>query len=93
MGGRNARAMAEAVGRGEVEAGIALHWHLAWNHYPPLPAALAETARAAIVAIVAAKEGQWDRGIPVPEGILFRGRRSITAAEAVEAMHLDAFIE
>ncbi len=90
MGGRNARAMAEAVGRGEVEAGIALHWHLAWNHYPPLPAALAETARAAIVA---AREDDQAREVPLPEGLLYRGRKTMTAAEAIESMHLDAFIE
>ena len=90
MGGQNARAMAEAVGRGEVEADIALHWHLAWNHFPPLPAALAETARAAIVA---AREDDLGREIPMPDGLLFRGRKTMTAAEAVESMHLDAFIE
>lgn len=89
MGGQNAKAMADAVGRGEVEADIALHWHLAWNHYPPLPAALAETARAAIVAT---REGDLEREVGLPSGLLFRGERTMTAAEAVEAMHLEAFV-
>lgn len=89
MGWRNAMDMAEAVERGEAEAAIALDWHLTHNHYSPLPPALAETARAAIVAV---REGEMDRQIPLPVGMLFRGRRAMTAAEAVQSLHLEAFV-
>lgn len=77
---------------GMVEHGgidVALPWHLAYNHYPPLPACLEATARGAIQA---AQDEDWDREIPLPNGVAWRGATSMTAAHAVEAMHLDAFL-
>lgn len=67
----------------------ALLWHLQANHFPPLPACLVNVAEQAIEAI---RDGDYDRAIPIPNGIRFRGARTIRADEAAQAMHLDAFL-
>lgn len=69
---------------------VAMHYHLTSNHYPPLPSALIEPCFAAIEA---AQEGDYQRLIDLPEGLLLRGSHQATAEELVDTCHLDGFIE
>jgi len=69
---------------------VALHWHLRSNHYPPLPLALVETCKAAIDAF---NDGDCDRLVEMPDGILFRGCDRAPASAIVSSCHLDAFCD
>ena len=74
-----------------------LEWHLHYNHYPPHSTALVPVAQRAIeLAQDAIDSGDswdvWGEHIELPEGIEFQDRTYVTVKEAVEAFHLDAFI-
>jgi len=90
MGNMQATGMAEAIKKDWIDLGIALHWHLRSNHYPPLPTALIETAK---TAIERANAGDFDSEIELPEGIAFRGKTAMSVSEVVESLHLDAYID
>jgi len=76
--------------RDRLEQDNALAWHLRYNHFPPRPAELIQAARQAIDA---ANEGEPGRLIALPEGITTQdGATSQTAAELIEALHLDGFL-
>ena len=68
----------------------ALRWHLTSNHYPPLPIELVETAK---VAITNGNAGDWDAEIELPEGITYRDASTAPTWAAIQAWHLDAFLD
>jgi hypothetical protein len=68
---------------------VALLDHLRYNHYPPLPGSLVKPC---IDAIAKADQEEWDAEIAMPEGLLFRGQGSATAAQIVESCHLHEFL-
>ena len=89
MGYMSGKSMAEQVEEGNIGLRQALTWHLQGNHYPPLPVALVDVAEKAIILA-----DMPEHGIELPEGITFRGGKTvITAAEAIESMHLECFLE
>lgn len=73
-------------------AGIdtALSWHLQSNHYPPVPLSMVPVC---LAAIEAANEGDYDRLIDLPEGVLYRNNEQAPAWAIAEAHHLDSFID
>ncbi len=68
----------------------ALRWHLASNHYPPIPAVMVEPCK---VAIANAQQADWDVEIDLPEGILWRGQATCPTHALVEGLHLSQFID
>jgi hypothetical protein len=67
-----------------------LEYHLAYNHYPPVPLDMVEPCKAAIAAY---HEEDYDRDIELPSPITWRGQGSAPASAIVDAHHLRAFIE
>jgi hypothetical protein len=89
MGNGVAAGLRESVDSGLASIETALTIHLTSNHYPPLPTAFIEPAKQAIAAI---ESEEPEALIPLPAGILFRGRREAQAVELAESLHLWAFI-
>lgn len=73
--------------------------HLQSNMFPPQPRLLPVALRALTVAREAQPcddgflfEDIVDESFPLPEGVLFQGRGTITAREAIESLHLEEFV-
>jgi len=71
----------------DLEEGIKIH--LKTNHYPPVPESMVPVC---LEAIDAANEGDWDRDIDLPEGVMFRGLTTAPADAIVEQHHLEFWI-
>lgn len=102
MGSEGARGFAEAVKDGSASLRAALEWHLAHNHYPPHPTILIPVAEKAIELANKAwnddlPEGDiyiiWETQIDLPEGVEFQGSPTVSVTEAIESMHLQAFLD
>lgn len=89
MGTLGAQAMVAAVNDGLLDHQAALHWHLGFNHYPPVPGYMVPVAQAAIDF---ANAGDWDAEIEPPAGGEWNSDRNPTTTEIVEDLHLDSFI-
>ena len=70
-----------------LEEGIKMH--LRTNHYPPVPESMVPVC---LDAIDAANEGDWNRDIDLPEGVMFRGLTTAPADAIVEQHHLEFWI-
>jgi hypothetical protein len=66
----------------------ALSWHLNSNHFPPIP----EVYEAAVEAIIAGEQEDWDRDIPLPAGVTYRDQDYAPAWACIEAWHLQGFL-
>jgi hypothetical protein len=64
--------------------------HLRHNHVPPIPAAFADAANAAIEALEA---GEPDLLITYGDGLAANGRSADRAADIADAMHLWDLVE
>ena len=84
MGRANLQDMLECVNER-----VALEWHLAHNHYPPVPAEMVEPCLEAIALIQTEDE---DAIVVLPRGITYRGDAEMTASELVNALHLTDFV-
>lgn len=89
MGYTQAESMANAVMDGTVSLRDAIVFHLRSNHYPPVPESMAIPCEAAIDAY---ENYEYDRLIPLPDGILWRGEPEAPAWAIVEDLHLEAFL-
>jgi len=67
-----------------------LHYHLQYNHFPPVPVTMIPVC---IAAIDAFHEGDHDREIPLPIGTFWRNQEVAPAWAIVSAHHLDYFID
>lgn len=91
MGRASAEGFAEAVRDGTTTLDSALSWHLSGNHYPPIPQMMIPACK---LAIEAGNEGEYDRLIQLPEGVVHRVHGDkVPAREIIEHAHLDSFIE
>ena len=61
-----------------------LHWHLQYNHFPPIHTIFIETAKRAIDL---ANKGEWETIVVLPNG------RILTAAKIIEQLHLETFLD
>jgi hypothetical protein len=68
----------------------ALEWHLQSNHFPPVPLDMVEPC---LEAIELANSGDWNAGIPLPDGITWREGSWAPAWAIIEAHHLDPWVE
>jgi len=71
-----------------LDAERALAWHLNSNHFPPIP----EVFDAAVEAIDAGMDEDWERPIELPDGVSWREQTSAPAWACIEGWHLDEFI-
>jgi hypothetical protein len=81
-------ALDDMLGQG-LDIGRALTWHLTSNHFPPIP----EVFDAAVAAIEAGMDEDWDREIQLPEGVSWRDQVWAPAWACIDGWHLDGFIE
>jgi hypothetical protein len=72
------------------DTALALEWHLAHNHYPPVPAVMLPVCREAIRC---AADGYWDVLVDLPEGVSYRGEDHAPVWAVVEQHHLAPFVE
>jgi len=63
--------------------------HLQGNHYPPVPASMPGPSKRAISAV---NKGKHDSNIKLPQGILYKGKKTAPASAIVEAHHLHAWL-
>lgn len=86
MGNLQAREMAE-LGADNLEQ--SLTWHLQSNHFPPVPKSMVPIC---IAALEAYGEEDYDRLIPLPEGVGYKGLTVAPANAIVEQHHLEAWL-
>lgn len=67
-----------------------LRWHLASNHYPPVPSVMVEPCK---VAIANAQQADWDTEVELPAGVLYRGSNTCPTHALIEGLHLGQFID
>lgn len=60
------------------------------NHYPPVPTSMVFPC---IDAITAVNEGDSERLIELPDGVLWRNQTSAPAYAIVDAHHLDPWVD
>ena len=90
MGYTQAAGFAEAVSEGWCDLGIALHWHLTSNHYPPLPAC---TLLLAKQALNHAARDEWDAVVDVSSIGTHRVHGvKVPAHVLIQDWHLEHFI-
>ncbi len=89
MGYDTASGLKKYTDLGWVDEVIAIEEHLIFNHYPPLPVAIAEACQEAIRH---ARDDNWDERVNLPDGWSVNGRLSLTAGELVDMCHLEAFL-
>ena len=63
--------------------------HLRSNHYPPAPKSMVQPC---IEAIDAYHDEDYNREIPMPEGITYKGMNTAPAHAIIEQHHLDAWL-
>jgi hypothetical protein len=90
MGRANAEGMADAMREGYASLRQVIAWHLSANHYPPVPVAMIDPC---IEAIEAGNEDDYDRPIPLPEGISWRDQDEAPAWAIIEGHHLGTFLD
>lgn len=89
MGRMQSEEFAQAARDGSISLEAALTWHLEANHYPPQLRMLS----AALAAIEAANDDDWDREVDMPAGVRYRGSHDTAPARAlIEALHLEEFL-
>ena len=72
----------------DLEKGIELH--LTSNHYPPVPIEMVPVCIDAIDAVNS--EGDWDKLITLPHGILWKGLTQAPASAIIEQHHLEFWL-
>jgi len=70
--------------RDTLELDQLLHWHLQYNHYPPIHTIFIGTAKEAINL---ANQREWETTITLPND------RILTVADIVDQLHLETFLD
>lgn len=84
------RMYAEGLAETSLNLKAQIEIHLTTNHYPPIPAFMADTC---IEAIDAGNEEDWDREIAMPNGVTYKGQTTAPAWVIIEQHHLDSWLE
>lgn len=91
MGRMGAVSMKDSVDMGWVKLEQAMTWHLLSNHYPPLPSSMIPVC---LKAVKNGNNGEWDKRVLLPEGILFKGKyKTAPTSDIIEAHHLESFLD
>jgi hypothetical protein len=85
MGRMTAISLAEEL---SLEQGIEVH--LRSNHYPPVPVEMVPVCIDALDAVNT--DGDWDRLITLPSGILWKGQPEAPAHAIIEQHHLEFWL-
>jgi hypothetical protein len=85
MGAMRAMDLAEEF---SLEQGIEIH--LRTNHYPPVPLEMVPVCIDALDAVNT--DGDWDREITLPSGVLYRNSPTAPAHAIIEQHHLDFWL-
>lgn len=85
MGYMGALSMAEENGINE----HTMLWHLQCNHIPAIPAYMVPLA---LRAVEYGNKGDFEHKLRVPKETRYRGKKTCTVMQAIEALDLDAFI-
>lgn len=87
MGAQNLAGMLDTG----LDVDAVLDWHLFHNHYPPPPRYMKAVAQEALGAL---RDGEPDRMVTLPDGVLYRGTQSeCRASEIADAFHLWRFMD
>lgn len=84
MGSLHAMESSEMVQNGELSMKDALHYHLQYNHYPPVHPSFIAIAEKAIQL---ANDDQWNEVIDMPNG------KSLRVGDIVSGLHLEHFLD
>lgn len=87
MGAQTARELAEL---GSDNREQAIEFHLVSNHFPPIPRSMVSVC---VDAIEWASVGEWDRLLPLPEGVGYKGLTVAPVSAIISAHHLEAWLE
>jgi hypothetical protein len=83
------RMYAEGIAETDLSLADQIRWHLTGNHFPPIPVSMVPVC---IAALDAANEEDWDRMIPLPDGVGYKGLTAAPAHAIVEQHHLDPWL-
>lgn len=84
------RTLAEELANSDIGLERAIGYHLQGNHYPPVPLSMVQPCIEAIDAIC---DGEPNKMIQLPEGVLYRGGATSAPAYAIaENHHLDPWL-
>ena len=73
---------------GDLEQALSIHFSS--NCYPPVPQYMVAVAVQALDYVL---EGEHSYPIALPEGVLWRGDKSVRAINVIESLHLEAFLD
>lgn len=68
----------------------ALTWHLRANHYPPVPLTMLQACKDAIDYC---SDGDSQKQVALPEGVLYRGSTTAPAYAIVQGHHLESWVQ
>lgn len=84
------RSYAEGIAETSIPVEEQIRIHLRANHYPPVPESMVPVC---IAALNAAACDEWDKLIPLPEGVSYRGLNAAPVSAIVEQHHLDPWLD
>jgi hypothetical protein len=84
------RLQAEAMVDAAIGLELQLEWHLVSNHYPPAPTCMVPVCIEALDAVN--NYGDWDKVIPLPPGVTWKGVSVVYASVVIETFHLDSWL-
>lgn len=84
------RSYAEGIAATSIPLEEQIRIHLRANHYPPVPESMVPVC---LAALNAAACDEWEKLIPLPEGISYRGLNSAPASAIVEQHHLELWLD
>ncbi len=84
------RSYAEGIAAASIPLEEQIRIHLRANHYPPVPESMVPVC---IAALNAAACDEWDKLIPLPEGVGYRGLNAAPVSAIVEQHHLDPWLD
>ena len=82
---------AEALTEMDMGLEAQLLTHLRCNHYPPVPSYMVAVAKQAIE--IYNKTQQGNQLIELPNGVTYRGSKSVSVFGVIEAFHLDPWCD
>ena len=83
------RLYAEGIAETDLPLEDQIRWHLRSNHFPPVPESMVPVC---IAALNAAACDEWDKLIPLPEGVGYRGLTAAPVSAIIEQHHLDPWL-